>query len=171
MVLARPTSIVPAPRMISVPASCPNNVLSELNAAFGLFWIDYSASLNRIRIALEMILTDLGIKRSSVPRSGTSANAAPSAKKRVRLNLHQRIELLKNKKPQLTNIFERMMAVKHLGNAGSHSGTAVVIDDVFDGLDILEKILQDLYSEDPKILTKTVMQINKHKGPRKKPQN
>ena len=50
------------------------------------------------------------------------------------------------------------------GNSAEHRASS---DDVFDGLDILERVLQDMYSEHPKELTKTVRRINKRKGPRR----
>jgi hypothetical protein len=152
-----PTSITPPPPMILIPRACPESVRSEIVAAFSLYWNDLAASLNRIRNALELVLSDLG-----VPGSTLSKN------KRVRLPLHQRIEGLAAKRPRLKDICERMMAVKHLGNAGSHPGIKVMADDVFDGFDILERVLQDMYSEHPRELTRTVRQINKRKGPRKR---
>ncbi|QEH36352.1 hypothetical protein OJF2_49130 [Aquisphaera giovannonii] len=59
------------------------------------------------------------------------------------------------------------MAVKNLGNAGSHPGDKVTHDDVFDGFDILERVLEDMYSEHPGELAKAVKEINRRKGPRK----
>lgn len=61
-----------------------------------------------------------------------------------------------------------MVAVKHLGNAGSHAGEKVARKDVFDGFDILERVLNDMYTDHETELAKMVAQINKRKGPRKK---
>jgi Domain of unknown function (DUF4145) len=84
------------------------------------------------------------------------------------MGLHERIEKLEQDKPKLKQICHRMMAVKHLGNAGSHPGVEVDAKDVFDGFDILERVLFDMYSGNESELAKTVAQINKRKGPRKK---
>lgn len=171
----RPKSINPPPPMLHIPERCPKEVRSEVEAAFALFWSDYAASLNRIRNALELVLTDLGVSRGKMsvkklkPGSPPRLPGSPPPKKKLtRLSLHQRIELLEKKKPVLKDLCERMMAVKHLGNAGSHPGVVVEIDDVFDGLDILDRVLIDMYSGHPRELTRTVKQINQRKGPRKK---
>ena len=155
----RPTSITPPPPMIQIPRACPPGVTAEATAAFSLFWSDYAACLNRIRNALELILDDL-----KVPRTVTDK----VKKKKHRLSLHNRIEKLKKKRPKLTDICNRMMAVKHLGNAGSHPGVAVTDADVFDGFNILEWVLQDMYSEHSGELARAVKEINKREGPRKK---
>jgi Tfp pilus assembly protein PilO len=144
--------------MIQIPRKCPAPVRAEVVAAFSLYWNDRAASLNRIRNALELVLDDLKIPKSSVDKI---------KKKKNRLSLHNRIEKLKRMRPNLKEICERMMAVKHLGNAGSHSGVVVNHADVFDGFDILEWVLRDMYSEHPRMLLSAVRQIDRRKGPRK----
>jgi hypothetical protein len=153
-----PISITPPPPVIQIPEECPEAVKQEVVAAFMLHWSDYASCLNRIRNALELLLTDLKVPRSTVNKY----------KKRVEIKLHARIEILQRKKPKLRSICTRMMAVKHLGNAGSHSGVEVERKDVFDGFDILERVLHDMYSMTDGELAKMVRQINKRKGPRKK---
>jgi len=154
----RPKSITPPPPMIVIPMACPARVKSEVIAAFSLYWNDLAASLNRIRNALELVLDGLKIPKLSLNKA---------KKKRYRVSLHQRIERLEKKRPNLKDICERMMAVKHLGNAGSHPGVIVKADDVFDGFDILERVLQDMYSKHPDELARAVKQINRRRGPRK----
>jgi Domain of unknown function (DUF4145) len=154
----RPTSITPPPPMILIPRACPDPVRAEVVAAFSLYWNDLASSLNRIRNALELVLDDLKIPKSTLDKV---------KKKKHRLSLHHRIVKLKQMRPRLKDICERMMAVKHLGNAGSHPGVKVEAADVFDGFNILERVLQDMYSEDPGELARAVRQINRRKGPRK----
>jgi hypothetical protein len=74
---------------------------------------------------------------------------------------------LEQKRPKLKDLCERMMAVKYLGNAGSHPDMKVEADDVFDGFDILERVLHDMYSAHPGLLARVVKQINRKKGLRK----
>jgi hypothetical protein len=153
----QPLSINPPPHLIQLPDDCPKPIREEVEAALLLFWCDNAACLNRIRNALELLLDDLRIPRATIS----------SARKRVRHPLHRRIDLLEAKKPNLKSICDRMMAAKHLGNAGSHSGEVVERTDVFDGFDILERVLHDMYSTHEGELAKMVTQINKRKGPRK----
>ncbi len=124
--------------MIVIPAACPKDVREEVIAAFSLYWLDLAACLNRIRNAMELVLDNLKVPKTALDRA---------RKKKQRLSLHHRIEKLEKKRPKLKDICEQMMAVKHLGNAGSHSGERVWPDDVFDGFDILERVLEGMYSD------------------------
>jgi hypothetical protein len=142
--------------MIPIPKACPEPIRQEVTAAFTLYWCDYAACLNRIRNSLELLLTDLKVPRTELKGS-----------RKMRLSLHARIERLETRKPKLKDICKRMMAVKHLGNAGSHPGDIVKVEDVYDGFDILERVLHDTYSDHESVLAKMVAQINKRKGPRK----
>ncbi|MGL4553892.1 MAG: DUF4145 domain-containing protein [Gemmataceae bacterium] len=151
-----PACFFPAPQMIRVPIASPVEIRAEVHAAFALFWLDRASSLNRIRNAIELLLTDMGVKRHGVKKSGG----------RIRLTLDARIGVLRLKKPALGQLCDRMLAVKHLGNAGSHPGE-VSRDDVFDGLDILEYILTESYAKPQSELAKIVQQINRRKGPRR----
>lgn len=151
-----PRSITPPPPMIQIPKECPKEIRREIVAAFALFWADNSSSLNRIRIAIELLLTELGVRRQSAKQG-----------KRTRLSLDSRIQILRSEKTQLSDLCDRLLAVKHLGNAGSHPGD-VKEEDVFDGFDILERVLHDIYSDIESILSKMVREINRRKGPRKR---
>lgn len=162
-----PKSIVPSPPLIQIPEDCPKDVRSEVVRAFTLFWCDHASSLNRIRNALELVLTNLGVPNSFASAKKQQPGAPPPKKKVQRASLHQRIERLAKDKPKLREICVRMMAVKHLGNAGSHPGD-VDIEDLFDGFDILEHVLVETYAMQTSVLAKMVKEINKRKGPRKK---
>jgi hypothetical protein len=125
-----PTSITPPPPMILLPEDYPKPIRQEVTAAFRLYRCDNGACLNRIRNALELVLDDLRIPKSRMDNN-----------KKHRLNLHQRIEKLERRNAKFRDFCERMMAVNHLGNAGSHPGIIVKDDDVFDGFDMLEWVL------------------------------
>jgi hypothetical protein len=151
----RPISITPPPRMIQIPRACPEKIREQVVAAFALFWMDYAASLNRIRNAIELLLTEMGVKRHARNKKGGLS----------RLSLDSRIALLRAKKTIFSDLCDRLLAVKYLGNAGSHPGD-VKMDDVFDGFDILERVLRDIYSRSDTLLSRMVRQINRRKGPR-----
>lgn len=154
----RPNSILPPPPIIAVPRKCPPEVEKETKIAFALFWSDYSACLNRIRTALELLLDKLNVPRTTINKN----------RERVRLSLHSRIDKLKAKRPSLADVCEKMVAVKHLGNAGSHPGDDVAVDDVLDGFGILEYVLADMFSEHAGELARIVREINDRKGPRRR---
>lgn len=151
-----PQMITPAPPMIHVADKCPENIQGEICAAFRVFWCDKPACLNHVRQAIELLLTTM-----RVPCTRTVNGT------RRRRSLHQRIEWLKNRRPRLSDLCDRLMAVKHLGNAGSHPSVEIDDQDVFDGFDILEHVLIQLYERTDSDLAKMVKEINKRKGPRK----
>jgi hypothetical protein len=80
-----PTLIYPAPPVIPMPQKCPKSVKVELKRAFSLFWTDTGACANRLRAAVEALLTDRKIPRSTINKTG----------KRERISLHARIEKFK----------------------------------------------------------------------------
>ena len=156
--VGRPISISPPPPMIDIPKKCPETVNAEIVAAFSSYWGDLSACLNHIRSALELLLDNL-----RVPRRRRGKNGKLSQR-----TLHDRIDRLKEIHPKMGEICDRMKAVKHLGNAGSHPSGEISKEDVFDAFDILEKVLEDLYSDHLDLLAEKVKQINKRRGPSKR---
>lgn len=147
----KPLFFQPSIQIIPVHDECPDNVKTELISASSLFWSDVSASANRIRTALELILTHKKIKKTQSTRSG---------KRRV-LSLHERIELFKSKNSQLA---ETMLAVKWLGNAGSHTGS-LNSNNVLDAFELLDHVIEELFVGKIKKIRKLTKGINKKKGP------
>jgi len=62
---------------------------------------------------------------------------------------------------------ESLLAVKWLGNVGSHSDE-LSREDIFDAFDILDVILDDLFVRNRARVKNLVTAINKNKGPAKK---
>lgn len=116
-----PQHFTPSLKMFTPPKNTPESVIEEINKSFSLFFSDPSSSANHVRVALENLLTHLKIKRF-ITRDG----------KRQFLSLHNRIDLLPRKFDHIKDIF---LAVKWLGNAGSHSQHVVTTDDVLDAYD------------------------------------
>jgi hypothetical protein len=139
-----------APQIFRVPERCPADVAREVQSAFQLFWLDPSSCINRQRAAIELFLTHLRIP-------GQTAARKP-------ITLHSRIEKLKVKQPDLA---ESLMALKWLGNSGSHPGV-VTREDAFDGFDLLEHVLVERYEQHKKQLTKLRKEINRRCGPKKR---
>lgn len=148
-----PTYVLPSPRLIAIPANCPAAVAAELEKAFVASWGDYSSAGNRIRVAAEHLLDALRIPRQTVGVKG----------KLERVSLHSRINRIKEKYPEA---HDSLLAIKWLGNAGSHSD--LTRDEVYDALDIFESVLSGLYSKHPSVIKRLVRSVNARKGPRRK---
>jgi len=138
--------------MFSFPEETPDDVAEELGTSFALFFCDPSSSANHMRIALEHLLTHLRIKRYIT-----------SGGRRRYLSLHNRIELLPGTYEHVKDIF---LAIKWLGNAGSHSQHEVSTDDVLDAYELMEELLAEVITSKRKKAKSLAKQINKKKGPK-----
>lgn len=146
----RPDFLEPAPDMFTVPADTPENIRSEVQEAFRLFWTDLPACANRIRTAVESVLTFLAVP-TTMPGGGY-------------MSAHSRIVHYKGMNPANVALADVMLAVKWLGNAGSHTGS-VKEKDIFDGFDLLEHVLYTLSPPNVPNLTALAQSINAARGP------
>jgi hypothetical protein len=149
----RPTFFEPPLVLIQIPDDCPSQVASPLRDSFRLFFSNPSAASNNVRVALEELLTELGVKRFVVKN-----------KKRSYIPLHTRIGLLPLKYADIKDLF---VAIKWLGNAGSHAGGVVTLDDVMDAYELIEHVLQEIYAPKAKTLKALAKRVNRKKGPAK----
>ena len=148
----RPVIFYPHLRPFSFHKDTPKDVVSEIEKSFSLIFSDPPSSANHIRVALEHLLTHLKIKRF------TTNNG-----RRHFLSLHKRIELLPRKYEGIKDIF---LAVKWLGNAGSHSNHTVTLDDVLDSYELTIELLDEIFSKKRKKAKSLAKKINKKKGPK-----
>jgi hypothetical protein len=147
----RPRYFTESPLLVDIPEATPDAVVTELLASFQLFWCDPLACTNRIRSAVEKLLTD-----QKVPQiTGTKG-------KRNFLTLHSRIEKYRKSR---SDIADALMAVKWIGNAGSHS-SSVTIEDALDGYELVDWVLDSLYAKRHRRAASLTKAINRRKAPR-----
>lgn len=127
-----PKSCHPMPRIIPIPQNCPKGVVEELESSFRSFWCDTTAAANHIRTAVEHLMTFVRITRR-----------VKKGKKFVYRALHQRIEAFTLRNPV---IGKQLMAIKWLGNSGSH-GTKIEKDDLLDAFEIIEHVLDEILAK------------------------
>lgn len=147
----RPAFFTQAPVLFEIPRRTPTEVRKRIEESFSLLWCDRPACGNRIRTAVEDILTDRKITRFKRKKG-----------KLIRRSLHERIEEFEAKELDLAN---QLMAIKWLGNAGSHPG-ALTDSDLLDAYDILSHALDQLYSPKSKQVAAIAKAIVKSKKPR-----
>lgn len=145
-----PTHFCPSPPLIEVPANCPEAAHAEIKLAFVSSWGDPAAAANHIRTAVERLLDARRINKMITRSTG-----------KKRMPLHDRIELLKTSEP---DAYAALMAIKWLGNAGTHTDD-LSREDVFKAFDILEVALHNLYIRHAKKIGRLIALINTHKGP------
>lgn len=82
--------------------------------------------------------------------------------KRETLSLHARIEKFKTKDAEAANY---LLAIKWLGNAGSHSGLDNVDDDdLLGGFELIEHVIERLYVRQEARLKQIAKGLNHRKG-------
>lgn len=147
-----PKFFYPNLKMFKIPSKTPDGVVDELDQSFTLLFANPSSASNHVRIAVEDILTALRVKRYRVIRGS----------RRV-ISLHERITLMPTKYDGIRGL---LLAVKWLGNAGSHSAQSVTLDDVLDAYEIMEVILEELYATRKRAATSLAKMINRKRGPK-----
>ena len=128
-----PRYLWPMPDVIDIPLKCPKAVVEQLKCAFALIWQDPGSSGNKVRVSLERLMDHFGVQTKAKNTNGTFSV----------LSLHQRLEIF-GKKNDL--IRDQLMAVKWLGNTGSHEGD-ITQSDLLDALAIIEHLLAELIDE------------------------
>lgn len=120
----------PMPDIFVFPAKCPDDIKGELRGAFSIFWSNHAACAGRLRVALECLMNHVG-----VPKRRRGANA-----KFFDLTLHARIDAFAKSEP---TIGSQLMALKWLGNTGSHDSN-VSTADLLDAFEIMEHALAEI---------------------------
>jgi hypothetical protein len=141
----------PALPLLITSNKCPANISAEILAASSLYWSSPSASANRARVAVERLMDDIGVVKKRKTKKGTFET----------LSLNKRIERFAEKHSKVGEI---LLAIKWLGNKGSHSDS-LSNDDALDGFELLEHALEEIYDLKSSRLQKMSQSINKNKGP------
>lgn len=150
-----PMFFFPNLKIINLPKEVPKKVSEQINLSFSHYFNDLSSCANRIRNSVELILNDLQAPKWKKDKTG---------KKIIFKALHSRIEHFKNKKK---NISELLLALKIIGNEGSHIGK-INNDDILDAYEILEQVIEIAYIKNNKKVSELANQIVLNKKPRSK---
>lgn len=139
----------PPPLFFEIPATCPNDVKQLIMESFMLFFINKGACVSAIRKSLEKLLDKLKIKKFQ--KTGP----------RKPISLHNRIEYFKKSNPE---IGETLMAIKWIGNAGTHEDK-IQNSDIESCYSIYKHALDEIYLKKTHAVRQLVKQINKKKKP------
>ena len=146
----KPKCIFPPLHIFHLSKKIPKDIKKVIIESFGLYWVDMSSCANKIRTVLEFILNDQNVKKISRHNNKITV-----------LKLHPRLLEFEKTKSEIAKAF---MAIKWIGNYGSHTGE-LTQDDLLDGLDILKYCLAKLYDDHSEHITKLTTTINKRKKP------
>lgn len=149
-----PLYAYPMPDMFEIPQKCPDAIAVSLRQSFSAFWSSPTAAANNTRTALEHLLDSMGVPKKRKNKKGAFSTLA----------LHARIEQLQKVNPAIGN---QLMAVKWLGNTGSHRSN-VDREELLDAYELVEHALEELIDERSKRIVGLVKSLTKKHGPRKK---
>lgn len=165
-----PLFILPALPLFPIPDKLGDDVKKALESGFALALADANAAANQLRRAVEGLMDQLRVQKwpKKKPKAATSKAASnQTAKKRKPLSLHSRIEKLPAK---YTDIKDHLLAIKWLGNDGSHA-SGIDRKNMLLGYEIIEHCLERLYSNKDDQIKKKIKAINKKEGQLRPPTN
>lgn len=146
-------TLLPSSPLIFYPDGCPQTVKDLLDEASYMLLNNPGAAANRIRTAIDELLTALKVKRYQKVKG-----------KLIKLDTHSRITAFKEINSTAASTLE---AVKWIGNEGSHNSTLSVVD-ALDGAELLAFALGLLYDTNSRTIQRKAKQINAKKGVSKK---
>jgi hypothetical protein len=142
----------PALPLLQSHEAAPEAVLQRVAAASTVLWADPSSAANRLRSAVEALMDDQGIPRKGSGKKGP-----------FDLTLHKRIENLATAKPAYADAAQMILAVKWIGNVGSHED-ALKSSNVLDGAEILDFALTEIYDKSRDAIKQLAAEITARKG-------
>ena len=130
--------------VFEIPLKTPEAIRDIIISSFRLSWADFSASGNKLRVALELMVNDLISNPKANETLGNKINRIPNSHSTIR---------------------DMMNAIKWLGNEASHEAKLKECDLAF-AFDTIELILKDLYPDEQKknSILKHVGLVNTAKG-------
>jgi len=148
----RPVVFHPAPPVFAIIRECPPRVKAHLQRAFGLIWSDAGACANALRSGVEALLDHQGVAKF----------ALSSKRKRVALTTHTRVEKFAKKNGDAA---AGLMAIKWIGNAGSHeTAAAPKREDLLEGFELFEQAIEIVFMRKLERFKKLARDISRRKG-------
>ena len=142
----RPKYFFPPLRFIEYPQATPREVKENVDSAAALFYAHPAASCNALRMAAEEVLTSLGVAEPGVGEFVSLAN---------------RIKKL----PEDSAERNLLDAIRWQGNDGSHSKSMITHADAEDTFNLMNLLIEEVYSDRKRKIQELAKAINEHKGP------
>jgi hypothetical protein len=133
--------------LVMLPEAVPQDVRNAIDRAAPILFVDPSSAATVLRASVELFLTGWGIPMLD--------------SKGKRITLHKRIELWEEATGN-HQVGEQLLAVKWIGNTGSHEGEPLTVRAVIDGLEFIESAFNELLVAPE--LKERVKAVNRAKG-------
>ena len=119
-----PKYFYPPIHIFKIPQKTPESARLALIESFSLAWSDFSSAANKLRISIEHLVDKLDNSLTG--------------------KIHNKIEQLQ-KKDQYKEIATMLMAIKWIGNEGSHYQVELKEYDIAFAYKVMEEVLNSLY--------------------------
>jgi hypothetical protein len=149
--LFKPKYFYPPLNIFNVPENVPTNIVNMLSKSFSLFFCDSDSCGNRIRACVEFLLDSIDMPREHEDKKG----------KIIRSNLHYRIEHLPEEYEKIKGL---LLAIKWLGNVGSHGNEGLTKKETIDAYEILKVVLNIIYKPSHDHVFALADKINEARG-------
>jgi len=149
--LLSPLYFVPPVHVFPLPPKLHDKVKKPLVDSFSMFWANPNAAANSLRISVEALMDCQRVKKWTTDKIG----------KTVEIKLHDRIIAFQKRAP---DIGEKLLAIKWLGNSGSHL-SGLEKKDVINGYRLYSYVLEEMFEKRSESLGKMAQRINRKKGP------
>lgn len=147
----KPLYFLPPLNIIELDDNYPKDLKRELINSFSHFFSDFTACANKIRVCVEILMNDLKVKKTENFKG-----------KRQRLTLHNRIISFKSIN---SDVADYLLAIKWIGNSGSHNFGSLNNEDILDAYNLLDFSLKKIYNNPESALKKLTKKINKKRAP------
>ena len=147
----KPYFFTPTIHIFPLHKDIPEKVSKALIESFSLYWSNPSAAGNALRVAIEALMDYRCVKKWIIDKNG----------KEQALSLHARIVEFKNNNSELA---EKLLAIKWIGNGGSHL-SGLDPNDMVIGYRLMEYVLDELFNNAKEELDRITKKINKTKKP------
>ncbi|EPE5001741.1 DUF4145 domain-containing protein [Escherichia coli] len=148
----RPKYFYPPLPLFLFPEKCPEDIADLLAEVSALIPSHPASAVNTMRTILEMMLDSLDVPREKTVKG-----------KIIRLSTHERITYYSDKLGPNKDAF---MALKWLGNHGSHGGIKVTRSSINDACILIGHLIDFLFLESPDV-TIHIERINNVYAPKK----
>lgn len=140
--------IDPPLTIMQIPTKTPPEVADAIVSASKVLWTDPSAAANKLRHAVELLMTAKRIPATKAKKSGG----------RSFVSVDLRIKQWKAKSAANEPAAEQLLAVKWIGNIGSHD-SELTPTDVLKGAELMRVALEYMYETSRKDLLKLAATI------------
>lgn len=140
--LFTPTYIKPAPNFFTLDQKYPYKIRMLLELVFALFWVEQASCGNKLRVAVEELLTQLGIEQCRT-KSGVAVLSSKGYPKPI--PLQERLDKCKKLGKIERKCIKALEAIKWLGNESSHSADGVFQHTTYQAIMVFGAVLQQIY--------------------------